>query len=217
MVNTQKQRYEQRREALLSIARKIMGERGLSSTNVRVVAEEAKVSVGSVLYYFDGFDDLIDTAIEGAMDEFIRRRQVLIEREPDPQKCLWLLIQHGIPAHISENLRVIYEISPLMKAKPRYCALLRLYLAQQVSLYRQVIDKGVASGHFHLRLAADVIADNILALEDGYDLYLMDRDNHKRDHYLHNTLSFASLALGCDLFCFDDEEAAHVQTKTTCP
>ena len=62
-----------------------------------------------------------------------------------------------------------------------------------------LIEVGVALGAFRPRMDPLAIASNLVALEDAYDLYLLDPDNWERDRYLQNTLRFAEIALDCVL------------------
>ena len=86
-----------------------------------------------------------------------------------------------------------------MREQSRFGAALALLLERQVALYNTIIEVGMALGTFRPRMDPLAIASNLVALEDAYDLYLLDPDNWQRDRYLQNTMQYAELALDCVL------------------
>lgn len=189
----------QRRKDLLEATTRVLSERGLAGVSVRAVAERAEVSAGSVLYHFESFDHLVETAVRGAIEEFIDRRRQFAEGHPDPLTRLRRTIEAGIPATISDDLRIVYEASAVVRDQARFRADMVLLLERQVALYTTIIEVGAALGVFRPRMDVAAIASNLVALEDAYDLYLLDPDNWQRDRYLANTLQFAEIALDCSL------------------
>lgn len=189
----------QRRRDLLEATTRIISERGLSGASVRAVAERAQVSAGSVLYHFESFDQLVEAAVRGAIGEFIDARRAVAEGYRDPVDRLRATIHAGIPERISDDLRIVYEASAVAREQPRFRLDIALLLERQVALYTSIIDVGVALGAFAPRMDVPAIAANLVALEDAYDLYLLDPDNWQRETYLENTLQFAEIALDCRL------------------
>ncbi|SDQ11866.1 TetR/AcrR family transcriptional regulator [Leucobacter chromiiresistens] len=189
----------QRRRDLLEATTRIISERGLSGASVRAVAERAQVSAGSVLYHFESFDQLVEAAVRGAIGEFIDARRAVAEGHRDPVDRLRATIHAGIPERISDDLRIVYEASAVAREQPRFRLDIALLLERQVALYTSIIDVGVALGAFAPRMDVPAIAANLVALEDAYDLYLLDPDNWQRETYLANTLQFAEIALDCRL------------------
>jgi len=191
---------EQRKRDLLNATSLVISEKGLSGVSVRAVAEKAAVSFGSVLYHFDNFDHLVESAIRGAIDEFIDRRRRIAQQHSDPVARIRALIEAGIPTRISDDLKVVYEASASMRVEPRYQPLMELLSERQVALYETAIEVGTALGAFRPRMDVLALATNLVALEDAYDLYLLAPGNVRhRESYLRNTLSFAEVALDCTL------------------
>lgn len=188
-----------RRQDLLQATSRVISERGLSGASVRAVAEQAEMSAGSVLYHFESIDQLIEAAVRGAIEEFIDNRRSLSEAHSDPIARLRATIEAGIPEQISDDLRIVYEASAVTREKSRFRSYMSLLLERQVALYNTIIEVGVALGAFRPRMDPLAIASNLVALEDAYDLYLLDPDNWERDRYLQNTLRFAEIALDCVL------------------
>ncbi|WP_058592931.1 TetR/AcrR family transcriptional regulator [Leucobacter chromiiresistens] len=205
----------QRRRDLLEATTRIIGERGLSGASVRAVAERAQVSAGSVLYHFESFDQLVEAAVRGAIGEFIDARRAVAEGHRDPVDRLRATIHAGIPERISDDLRIVYEASAVAREQPRFRLDIALLLERQVALYTSIIVVGVALGAFAPRMDVPAIAANLVALEDAYDLYLLDPDNWQRETYLANTLQFAEIALDCRLTGDRTPPAARTDSEET--
>lgn len=191
---------EQRKRDLLHATSRVISEKGLAGVSVRAVAEKADVSFGSVLYHFGNFDHLVESAIRGAIDEFIDRRRRIAQENSDPLVRIRAFIEAGIPTKISDDLKVVYEASASVRIEPRYRPLMELLSERQVALYETTIEVGAALGVFRPRMDVLALATNLVALEDAYDLYLLTPENSRhRDRYLRNTLAFAEVALDCVL------------------
>ncbi|MFT4228719.1 MAG: TetR family transcriptional regulator [Microbacterium sp.] len=188
-----------RRAELVSAARRVMNRTGLGGVNVRSVASEASVSAGSVLYYFSSFDELMFATVEGVLEEMYEARKRIVDSIDDPRERIVALIHAGVPDSISPALRMAYESVPLLREQPQYRPLHRSVVERQVMLYRATIEIGAALGTFTPTDAADVVARNIVALEDAYDLYPLIGLELPAHTYRANILSYARLALGCDL------------------
>lgn len=196
---TEQRKHAVRRAELVSATRRVASRSGILGTSVRAVAAEAAVSAGSVLYYFPSFDDLMYTTVEGVLEEMYESRRVVAEREPDPAKRLVSLIVAGVPDKVSDPLRMAYESVPLLREQPQYRPLHRSIVERQVSLYRATIEIGTALGTFHPTAELTVIARNIVALEDAYDLYPLIGLELGAETYRANILSYARTALSCPL------------------
>ncbi len=129
--------------------------------------------------------------------------RTIAEQEPDPIRRLAKLVEAGVPDEISDHLRMAYESIPLLREQPQYRPLHRSIVERQVGLYRSTIEIGAALGVFRPAADLTVIARNIVALEDAYDLYPLIGLDLGAPTYRANILSYASLALGC---AFDAQE-----------
>ncbi|WP_244857524.1 TetR/AcrR family transcriptional regulator [Agromyces archimandritae] len=189
----------ERRGELVAALRRVARDQGLAQANVRAVAAEAEMSVGSVLYYFENFEQLQLAAVEGVLEEFYERRRAITLREPDPVARLRALIEAGVPDEISGDLRIVYESIGLLREKPSYKPLHRSIVERQVMLYRSTIEIGVALGAFRPRQELSMVARNIVALEDAYDLYPLVGVDLDRGECRGAVIGYAELALDCDL------------------
>lgn len=160
-----------KRERLLDAAMTALASGGISGLTVKEVAYRAGVSPGSVHYHFSDLDGLVLGVVERALEEMYTRRLSAISEHPDIRQKLTTLIDLGVPDELSHEIAFLYDAVAVVRANPHYAVILRSYVERQASLYRSVIDAGVATGLFRTRLSTESIARTLLALEDAFDLY----------------------------------------------
>jgi AcrR family transcriptional regulator len=185
-----------RRERLLDAAVVAMAETGPSALRVIDVAQAAGVSSGTVHYHFNDIAGVFLGVVARAFDQMYDQRLALIERESSVPRRLALLIQHGILDSPNDEMSLMYESIGLQRSTPEFAAVSASFLGRQLSLYRSVIEAGVASGDFVATCDADVIATNLLALEDAYDMYITLGVHADGPRARANMRAYAATALG---------------------
>jgi len=188
-----------RRDELTQAARKVIAARGVERVRIKDVAAEAGLSSQAVLYYYPNLEDLLEEAIQHALERFAERRLDVVDRAEDPRAALVSTIRAGLPAGPDdEDLRVLYEAAGSFRDNPALGALIRSMTARQVEVYRRVLELGQATGVFELRDTSEAIARNLVALEDAYGLYIIS-GAPMVDEALRLILSFAAMATSCPL------------------
>lgn len=169
--------------------------RGIQATRVKDVAEAAGLSSQSVLYYYPRLDQLIEEAIQHALERFAERRfNAARGLDDDPPAALVATIRAGLPSGPDdEDLRILYEAAGYFRDNPTLGALIRSMTARQVEGYRRVLELGEARGAFRLRDTSETIARNLVALEDAYGLYIIGGAPIAAEAF-RLILSFASMA-----------------------
>ncbi|MCU4299059.1 hypothetical protein D3I60_18600 [Brevibacterium permense] len=165
------------------------------SVNIRTVAGEADMSPGNVLHYFDTLKDLQFAAINGAMEEFWGHRQEILDRRVSASERLWAMIDAGVPDVISAELRHVYESVSVLAEHPEFLHAHRNLTERQIMLYRTLIEIGAGTGEFTPASPMRMIARNLVALEDAYDLYPLVGDKTPRDECRAAVRSYAVVAL----------------------
>jgi AcrR family transcriptional regulator len=188
-----------KRERLLDAAMTTLVDKGFDGLTVKDVATAAGVSTGTVHYHFSDIDGVLLGVVERALDQMYDQRLDAIAQVTDISQKLCTLIELGLPDEISHEVTLIYEAIPVIRSREYFRPVIKSYSDRQVSLYRSVIDAGVATGEFHPQEPVDVIARNLLALEDAYDLYLV--VGAARDGVMgrRNMRIYASRALGVQI------------------
>lgn len=162
-----------KRQQLLDVAMAEVATKGLGAVTVKDVARAAGVSTSTVHYHFVDFDSMLFEITERALERTYTARLLAINAIVDIPKKVVRLIDLGIPDEISPEVTMMYDAIPRVRLQVHSRPVLRAYLDRQASLYRSVIDAGVATGDFQPSAPVDTISRNLLALEDAYCLYLL--------------------------------------------
>ncbi len=162
-----------KRQRLLDVAMAEVATKGVGAVTVKDVARAAGVSTGTVHYHFTDIDGVLLEVVERALEQMYGHRLAAITDVASIPDKLLMLIELGIPDTVSHEVTMMYDAVPRMRAHDHFRPVLRSYVERQVSLYRSVIDAGLATGDFTAHAGADTIARNLLALEDAYGLYLV--------------------------------------------
>lgn len=198
-MNATARRRLERRDEIVRAFWRVARSRPRRSVNVRAVAAEAKMSPANVLHYFGSLDELQVTAISGALGEFADERQRIIDLPVSATERLQLMIEAGVPDEISDELRHVYESVAILAEHPQYVPAHRALTERQILIYRTLIEMGVATGEFDPASHSLLIARNLVALEDAYDLYPLVGDTTPREECRAAVRSYAELALRISL------------------
>ncbi len=162
-----------RRSQLVAAAIAVIAERGLGAVRAKDIAEVADVSPRLVAYYYPEIDDLIDEVYRSAVDRYYWQRLDAISKLDRPVDRLVNLIESGLPAGDADMLsRALYEFSVNAGRDPSHGTLMTLLFEREVSLYVAVLESGLASGDFVLSEPVLAIAQNFVALEDAFGMYI---------------------------------------------
>src|SRR4051812_42006611 len=163
-----------RRGELIAAAERAVLRKGAADVRLRDVADEAGLTPGAVLYYYDELDSLLVETHSQAVERFCRQREELIDMIDDPRDQLRAAVRAGLPAGPDDELvRLLYEFDGQGTRRPGYGRLSREYFARQVAIYHSILVAGQAAGHFTLTSPARDVGRNLVALEDGYGYYVV--------------------------------------------
>jgi AcrR family transcriptional regulator len=166
-------RQEARRDQLVEAASRAIASQGLASLRLKHIADEAGITIGSVLYYYPKLDDLLIEVHQHAVDLFYWDRVRAAEQVGDPAAKLRVAVDQGVPAErASTTWRVIYELHAAAVRNRLHAELLRRLWEREVSLYEEILAAGATAGAFDLHGPAREIAETVVALEDAFDLHL---------------------------------------------
>ena len=188
----------ERRDEIIRAFWRVARSRPRRSINVRAVAAEASMSPANVLHYFNSLDELQMTALAGAMEEFSERRRRILDRQDSATARILAMIDAGVPDTISDELRQVYESVAILVEHPEYLPAHRALTERQIMLYRTLIEIGAGTGEFRPASPPGIIARNLVALEDAYDLYPLVGDLTPREECRAAVRSYAELALGIE-------------------
>ncbi len=191
-----------RHQQILDAAARVITERGLAETRISDVAEQAGVSPGLILYYFDSKDRLLAEALTFANDQFYLRTSREIRRIPSARDRLRRLIDLSVPGHLAEYDRLdewalwievwVRALRDPDMAKDRE-VLDRRWRAQ----IAEIVRGGQASGEFTTTEDADELALRVASLIDGLAIQVILNDSEVTTERMHRTcMEVAAQLLG---------------------
>lgn len=193
-----------RHQEILDAAARVITERGLAETRISDIADEAGVSPGLILYYFDSKDRLLAEALTYANDQFYLRTSREIRRIESAKLQLRRLIDLSVPGYLPEYGRLdewalwievwVRALRDPETAKDR--EVLDQRWRTQIS---DIIRVGQASGEF-VAGDAEALALPIAALIDGLAIQVIMNDSTVTAERMHHScMEVAAHVLGFTL------------------
>ncbi|MBK0421605.1 TetR family transcriptional regulator [Leucobacter sp. CSA2] len=165
---------KQRRAEVVDAALEAAAHHGLRNLSLTDVANQAGVTRGALLYYYEDLDAILVEAHAAGMERVGAERAKRVSQETGAAAKLRVAIEHGLPSGPDDALmRLLYEFDVLAGKSPLHDELVQRLYGEQLGLYREILAEGAASGEFSLRGAIDDIAMNFVALEDAYGLHIV--------------------------------------------
>lgn len=181
-----------RHQEILDAAARVITERGLAETRISDIADEAGVSPGLILYYFDSKDRLLAEALTFANDQFYVRTSREIRRIASAKEQLRRVIDLSVPGYLPEFGRLdewalwievwVRALRDPEMAKDRE-VLDQRWRAQLADIVRG----GQASGEFSSGEDADELALRIATLIDGLAIQVIMNDSDVGPARMHRT------------------------------
>ena len=167
-------RQEARRAALIEATYAAGRMHGLRSLSLTDVAEQAGLSRGAVLYYYEDLDALLVEAHAAGVERFCDERDQLVGELDDPRDRLGAAIEAGLPTGPDDALMsLLYEFDVLAGNSELHDELVQTMYLRQLATYRGILAAGRAAGVFAPRLEDDELAMTFVALEDAYGLHIV--------------------------------------------
>lgn len=158
---------------LIDATQRAMAEHG-TSVRLNQIAEEAGVTAGAVLYHYPDTQELLIEANRAGMARFYDLRVQAITGVDDPGMRLLLTIRSGVPTGPEDrDVRLLCALGGEAARNTTYAVLLTALYDQQVGLYQSILESGALRGDFVLQSPSQVIARNLVALEDAYGYRVM--------------------------------------------
>lgn len=163
-----------RREALIEATYAAGRTHGLRSLSLTDVAEQAGLTRGAILYYYEDLDALLVEAHSAGVERFCDQRDAMIAKLDDPRERLGAAIRAGLPSGPDDALMsLLYEFDVLAGNSALHDELVQKLYLRQLETYRGIFAAGRASGVFSPRLSDDELAMTFVALEDAYGLHIV--------------------------------------------
>lgn len=205
MSSTPQKPGKDRHQEILDAAARVITERGLAETRISDIAEQAGVSPGLILYYFDSKDRLLSEALTFANDQFYLRTSREIRRISSAKQRLRRLIDLSVPGYLPEYGRLdewalwievwVRALRDTEMAKDRE-VLDQRWRAQLAEIVRG----GQASGEFAADADPEEVALRLAALIDGLAIQVVMNDSEVTAGRMHRAcMETAAHELGFEL------------------
>jgi TetR/AcrR family transcriptional regulator, regulator of biofilm formation and stress response len=110
----------QRRERILQATLDTIAEHGIHAVTHRKIAHCAGVPLGSMTYYFDGMDSLLEEAFAGFTREMSRQYRDYFAKVNGPEMACEAIatLIHSSEVMTPHNMELMYQLYALMNRKP---------------------------------------------------------------------------------------------------
>ena len=194
-----------RHQEILDAAARVITGRGLAETRISDIAEQAGVSPGLILYYFESKDRLLSEALTFANDQFYLRTSREIRRLPSAIDQLRRLVDLSVPGYLPEYGRLdewalwievwVRALRDSDMAKDR-----EVLDDRWRSQIADVIRAGKDSGEFTTADDTDELAIRIGCLIDGLAIQVVMNDSTITTERMHDAvMRVSSQLLGFEL------------------
>jgi AcrR family transcriptional regulator len=164
-----------RPEQILAAASRAIQQRGFANTRISDIAREAKVSTGTVHYYFEVRDEVLVGALKWASEQLFARRDELAARAESEQERLAQLLELSVPVAGPRRGEYVLWIELWVRAlqEPRMLPECEALSRRWRECFFETVRRGAEAGEFAPVAAPDTVADRLIALVDGLGFELL--------------------------------------------
>lgn len=186
-----------RREALIEATYAAGREHGLRRLSLTDVAQQAGLTRGAVLYYYEDLDALLVEAHAAGLQRFCADRDAAVAAQDDPRRQLDIAFTVGLPSGPDDALMcLLLELDVLAGTSSLHEELVQQLDRHQQATYRAILAAGVEQGVFRPTLSLDDLTLALVAMEDGFTLQIVADRIITHDAAL-QVMRSAAAALGC--------------------
>jgi AcrR family transcriptional regulator len=170
-------------------------ERGIAQLRLADVAGAAGLTPPGVLYHYSDIFALFDAAFDVSVAEYCGARRAAVDRASGHLDRLRACIRSGVPRTGAQldTTRLLIELHPYVLRDSAQSERWQTFVAEQVEIYRDVLEGGAADGAFLLSEPAERIGEDFIALEDGYSGAIVAK-TRTADHVEERLWAFAKVS-----------------------
>ncbi|MET9297128.1 TetR/AcrR family transcriptional regulator [Streptomyces sp. NPDC003077] len=157
--------HEAKRAELLKAAASVIAREGYANTSLRKVAQRAGCTTGAVTYYFANKEELVTAVTEKRFDDFDATLAAGRD-QPDIRALLerWL----SRATDDAEFWPVMSQLLVHARYEPAFAAVIQRRYARHREVLASVLATGQERGTVRDDIPADLLADQLAALGDGW-------------------------------------------------
>ncbi len=159
---------EAKRKELLRAGIKVIADLGYAGASLRKVAKEAGHTTGAITYYFEDKEAMVRAIIEHMFDEFDEMLE-LGDEVADMRKRYqrWIELNSDSDAWLAS-----FQLLARARHEPAFAAIYQQRYQNYRDRLAEIIVKQQAAGVVRDDIPADMLADNLSAIGDGWMMLL---------------------------------------------
>jgi len=143
------------RDKLIEVARQLFAHKGIENTTMNDIANASDKGRRTIYTYFKNKREIYNAVIEHESEQLVKRLRHVVDSDGDPAEKLRL--------YLETRFDIVNEAVPRSEMRFRSYLTLdfrrvdrirRLAIAKETTLFRRLLDEGVASGAFDAEQAA---------------------------------------------------------------
>lgn len=161
---------EARRRELLDAAVSVIAEDGYAGASLRKVAKKAGCTTGAVTYYFANKEAMVSAVGESLFDQFDSMLE-LAEQEVEINVIIrqWLNLANS---NQTDSWFVLFQLLAHARNEPGFATLFQQRYEKYRSGLATFLKKGQDQGKIRKDIHADLLADQLSAIGDGWIMML---------------------------------------------
>jgi AcrR family transcriptional regulator len=162
------QRSEDRRQAILEAAWRLVAERGYHHVRVQDIARLCGTSTGAVHYYFPGKEDVLREALHYSVDKAFERQGSQLRQIVDARKQLLALIEMQLPTggQIRDEWSIWLQFWAEAALNPALRTVHNAFYARWIDAVVRIVRRGQKQGVFR-EVDPAVFARHLTSATDG--------------------------------------------------
>lgn len=161
--------HKAKRAELLKAAIAVIAREGYAGASLRKVAQHAGHTTGAVTYYFANKEAMFSAVVESMFDEF----DALLAAGQDPSDIKTMLTQWlNRTSADSDFWPVMFQLLAHARHEPAFAAVIEQRYAKLRQVLTATLERGQGEGVIRGDIPADLLADQLSAISDGWMMML---------------------------------------------
>ncbi|GGO85293.1 hypothetical protein GCM10011348_33460 [Marinobacterium nitratireducens] len=157
--------HKAKQAVLLKAAIAVIAKEGYAGASLRKVAKQAGYTTGAVTYYFANKEAMITAVAENLFDEF----HALLEAGREHADLKAILEQWLEWTRTEDDAwLVLFQLLAHARHEPAFANILQQRYAGFRQIFTSILESGQSQGRIRRDIPADLLADQISAISDGW-------------------------------------------------
>lgn len=155
-----------KRAELLAAAILVIAKEGYAGASMRRVAQQANCTTGAVTYYFANKEEMVCAVAQSLFDQF----DALLENHQQVRDIATVIQQwlQGFSNDESNGWLAWLQLLNHAQHEPAFAGIIKHRYARFRQVFTTVLENGQRQGNIRDDIAADLLADQISAISDGW-------------------------------------------------